>query len=346
MMEQQQMRMKKVILLFTLLLGAVACTLSDTATPQQPSASQENQPIDNPVLVQQIVPNEERWGIYRLDLETQTVELIYSSPVQISSLRLNGAGDRFVFSQKVGGEDPIDEEIFTLGANGQDLRQITDNEYWDLYPAWSPDSGSIAFLSLRSSSLGIWFMQADGSDASPLYDSSSHEADIDWRGDQIVFTKDSSLWIMQSDGSEIRQLTHPPRAGEWGKANLPFGDYDPRLSPDGTKVIFERLVGDQTSHGNYDLFIVDSAGSNELALTRSGYSQGLASWSNSGTQIVFVVSAIGETGQYDLYLIAANGGESRNITPSYFPPQFLCHWAIFSSDDTSIYLIGEWWPTE
>ena len=189
-------------------------------------------------------------------------------------------------------------------------------------------------------------MNADGSNAKSLYDSSSNEADIDWQGESIVYTKDSSIWIMQSDGSIVRQITNPPRAGEWGKANLPFGDYDPRISPDSTKVLFDRLVDDQSPHGNYDFFIVDLASVNEYRLTHSGYSQGLASWSNSGDRIVYIVAAIGAAGQYDLYMMKADGTENGNIIPQYFPPEFLCHWAIFSNDDTAIYFIGEWWSEE
>jgi dipeptidyl aminopeptidase/acylaminoacyl peptidase len=151
---------------------------------------------------------------------------------------------------------------------------------------------------------------------------------------------------MQADGTDIRQITRPPRAGEWGNANLLVGDYDPRISPDGARAVFERLVDDQSSHGNYDFLIVDTDGSNEFRLTPSGYAQGLASWSHSGHQIVYVVTAIGTTGQYDLCLTNDDGTENRNITPSYFPPEFLCHWAVFSSDVTAIYFIGEWWTSE
>ncbi|MBN2549490.1 MAG: PD40 domain-containing protein [Anaerolineales bacterium] len=294
----------------------------------------------------QTVPHTERWGIYTLGIETQTVDLLYSSAVEIASLRLNHTGDRLVFSQKADGESNSNEEIFTLSTEGDDLRRITDNNFWDLYPVWSPDGSRIAFLSQRTASLGIYVMNADGGDARLLYDSSSHEADIDWTGDQIVFTKNSSIWIMQEDRSDIRQITHPPRAGEWGKANLPYGDYDPRISPDGSRVVFERLVDDQSPHGNYDLFILDLVSGNELRLTQSGYSQGLAQWSSTGDQIVYVVAAIGGAGQYDLYLMNVDGTGSRNITPPYFPPEFLCHWAVFSNGDQSIYFIGEWWPAQ
>ena len=129
----------------------------------------------------------------------------------------------------------------------------------------------------------------------------------------------------------------------WGNANLPFGDYDPRLSPDGSKLVFERLLNDSSIHGNYDIFIVNSDGTGETRLTYTGYSQGLASWSHSGDKIVYIVAAIGTEGKYDMYIMNYDGTDSRNITPDYFPSNFLCHSPIFSPDDSEILFIGEWW---
>jgi len=289
------------------------------------------------------VPRGDRWGIYRLALHTEAVELLYSSPTRVSYLRLNSAGNRLVFSGTVDGDANEQEEIFSIGVDGHDLRRLTDNVYWDLYPVWSPDATSIAFLSWRGDSLGIFTMKSEGGDPEELLDSPSHEADIDWVDDVIVFTRESRIWAMRPDGSDARRLTDPPRAGEWGVANLPFGDYDPRVSPDGSKVVFERLLADESPHGNYDIFVVDIASLEESRLTATGYSQGLPSWSHSGQQLVYIVSAIDDVGQYDLYVMSADGTESRNVTPGYFPPQFLCHWAVFSADDTALYFIGEWW---
>lgn len=292
------------------------------------------------------VPQADRWGIYSLDLSTQKLDLIFSSPDEMTSLRPSPAEGIFVFSMKVGGDSLEHTEIFTLDLNGDDLRQLTDNDHWDVYPAWSFDGSQIAFLSWRDSNLDIYIMQADGSDQKQLYDSGGHDADIHWLGNQIAFTRDSQIWIMGEDGAGAHQLTDPPRAGEWGNANLPFGDYDPRISPDGSQIVFSRMVDDRSPHGNYDLYTVGVDGLNEVRLTDSGYTQGLSSWSHSGDRILFMVSAIDDAGQYDIYMMNRDGTEIRNITPGYFPNNFLCHWAIFGEGDTEIYFLGEWWSEE
>jgi Tol biopolymer transport system component len=289
------------------------------------------------------VPHEARWGIYSLSLSTQDVNLIYSAPEELSGLQLNPAGDRFVFSQKVGGNADGDGEIFTVGTDGRDVRRLTDNHVMDTYPVWSPDGSRIAFLSWRNSTLDIFVMEADGSNVRLLYDSGFNDADIHWVGNTIAFTRNSRIWIMNDDGSGARMLTDPPRAEEWGSANLPFGDYDPRISPDGSRVVFERLVNDKTPQGNYDLYLIDIDGSNLARLTNTGYAQGLANWSRSGNRIAYIVAAIDGVGKYDIYTIHSDGKENDNVTPDFFPAAFLCRGATFSRDDALIYFIGEWW---
>jgi Tol biopolymer transport system component len=291
------------------------------------------------------VPHEEKWGIYALNPLTEEVELIYSSSEKISYLRLNNAGNTFVFSQTIGGDDNEKEEICTLRVDGSNFVRVTNNSFWDLYPSWSPDDSRIAFLTWRENDLDIYVINVNGTNEIKLYDSGSHDADIHWIKNRIVFTSHSQIWSIKDDGTDPLQITDPPNAGQWGNANLPFGDYDPRLSPDGSKVVFERLLNDTSPHGNYDIFVINSDGAEETRLTSTGYSQGLASWSHSGEKIVYIVAAIGTEGRYDIYLMNSDGTSNRNITPDYFPADFLCHSPVFSLDDSIIFFIGEWWDS-
>lgn len=291
------------------------------------------------------VPHESTWGIYELDLATQKTNLVYSSPTEIfsSTLRLNTTGTTLIFAQKFDGTSDNNLEICTVNTDGTELKRITDNSFWDIYPAWSPDEQQIAFLSKRNLDLDIYLMDADGDNARLLYDSGGNDADIDWAGDKIVFTAQSAIWMMAEDGTEPVRITDPPGRGEWGEANLPKGDYDPRLTTDGKKIVFERLEDNGTANGGYNLFTINIDGTGETRLTNNYYAQGIAGWSHSGDKIVYVIAAIEGTGKYDMYIINSDGTDNHNITPSYFPNGFLCHSPCFSADDSKIYFIGQWY---
>jgi hypothetical protein len=297
------------------------------------------------------VPHESKWGIYILDLETEKTELVYSSANKISRIRLNNAGDQLVFYQQIGNssecvveDSPINvcEEICSIRVDGENYRRLTDNDQWDLVPCWSDDDSQIAFLSFRET-LDIFMMDVDGSNIREVYDSGFHDSDLHYSNGKIAFTRNSQIWIIDEDGTNPAQVTDPPRAGEWGNAVLPFGDYDPNLSPDGNSIVFERLVNDETSHGNYNIYVINVDGSGETTITDTGYTQGLPVWSHSGEQIVYLLGAIGNEGKYDIYLMTSDGSENRNITPEYFPTDVLCHDPIFSKDDSKIFFIGEWY---
>ena len=288
------------------------------------------------------IPHEKRFGIYSLDLNAQNTELIYSSDEKISALHLNNANSEFAFYKKIDGTSDKHEEIFSLNFDGTNLVRLTNNKVQDAYPIWSPDDKEIAWLSFQKT-LDIYKMQRDGSDQKLLYDSGGHDADISWQGNKIAFTRNSQIWLMNSDGTNARQITNPPKAGQKNNANLPFGDYDPRLSPDGTKIVFERLENDASKHGNYNIYTINPDGTNETRLTNNGYSQGLANWSPDGKKLAYLVSAINEEGKYDIYAMNADGSDNENITPDYFPANFLCHSPVFSKDNSIIYFVGEWW---
>jgi len=290
----------------------------------------------------QPIPQEARWGIYSLDINTDKVDLIYSSENEIINMQFNPSTNKIAFSQKVEGVTDEASEIYTIDENGRYLQRLTDNDFMDTYPIWSPDGSQIAYLAWPNATLDINIMDADGSRSKKFYDSGSHDADIDWENNMIAFTSNSRVWVIHADGSEMRQLTDPPRAGEWGKANLPFGDYDPRISPDGKKIVFERLIGDTSPHGNYDLFLINIDGTHLEAITDNGITQGLASWSPSGDKIAYIISAKGDVGMYDLFLINIDGTNNRNITPTNFPNEFLVKWVSFSGEENLIYFIGEW----
>ncbi len=293
--------------------------------------------------------HDKRYGIYRLDPLSGTVELIYSSENSLHRIHENSAGTKLVFREDFGDDAFTDSEICLINTDGSGYERVTENTWLDAYPSWSPDGTTILFLSwpdYPENTMDIFVMDADGTDAAELYDSGYHDGDPSWTGSRIAFTRESQIWIMDADGTNPAQVTDYELAGQQGDAELPFGDYDPRLDPSGTVICFDRMVDDRSTSGNYDFYTINTDGTEERAITDTGWQQFIAEWSHAGDKLLFTVAAMGGGGVYDMYTMSPDGSNLSNVTPASWPAEFLCSHGVYSHDDSRIYFVGEWWRPE
>jgi Tol biopolymer transport system component len=118
---------------------------------------------------------------------------------------------------------------------------------------------------------------------------------------------DDDVYIMNLDGSGLRQLT-----------NEPGRDYEGDISPDGTTIVF---ASQRDTGGNSQLFLMDAAGGNVRRLTFSADRTAGAviddypHWSPDGKRIVFQRST-DATGSMDadVWIIDPAIGEERQLT--------------------------------
>jgi Tol biopolymer transport system component len=189
------------------------------------------------------------------------------------------------------------------------------------WAVWSPDGRKLAFDSARADSSpndssatnDIFTMNADGSGVTKLTDSVGSSADAAWSPDGSLIAFDSDrgrypsqqgIYVMRSDGSNVRRITTLP-------ANA-ANDLAPRFSPDGSRLVFTRYRGKDQSE-KAALFTVRLDGTQRAQLTPFALHAGDADWSPDGRRLVFEAypnpAAFG-----NVYVIGANGHDLRNLT--------------------------------
>ncbi|MGE5464120.1 MAG: DPP IV N-terminal domain-containing protein [Syntrophothermus sp.] len=188
-------------------------------------------------------------------------------------------------------------DIYTMNPNGKGVKQLTKGIGTLYAPELSPNGKRIVFTNNGN---GIWVMRPDGKNAHAI----SHKDDIDptWSPDgmRIAFASSRSgqrqLYVMDSDGSDVEQLTDLNNMG--GRSTW---------SPDGTKIAFYR-----GPEGDHNIFVVDVATKSITRLTSGGDNLG-PSWSPDGNWIAFTSF---RDGNNEIYIIHPDGKGLTRLTNS------------------------------
>ncbi len=170
-----------------------------------------------------------------------------------------------------------DSEIFVMDPDGTNLVQLTDNDVIETVSSWSPDSQKLAFSraskSIFNPDFEIFVMNADGGNAIQLTDNDTHDLFTAWSpdGQIIAFTSwseaaswvkigpdtfhqpiDSNIYLMNADGSNVRQLTYD---------NVSIGA---SWSPDGQFIAF--TFGSRNPNFKSEIHVMDTNGSKRRTL--------------------------------------------------------------------------------
>lgn len=192
-------------------------------------------------------------------------------------------------------------DIFSANADGSDLKRLTSSGKYDAEATVSPKGDKIVFTSTRDGDPEIYVMNIDGSNQTRLTFQKGYDggAFFSLDGSKIVFRasrpkteeelKDYEelalsglfrpsileLYIMNADGSDIRQITN------FGKAS-----FAPFLHPDGKRIIFSSNINSEKGR-NFDLYLINIDGTGLEQITFNETFDGFPMFTKDGKELVF-----------------------------------------------------------
>lgn len=277
------------------------------------------------------------------DANPRTVSVASGDTVSVTfDVACTRVGGRIAFASMLAG----DWDIWVMEPDGSGRINLTRHPAVDRKPAWSPDGSRILFHSDRSGNRDVYVMNANGSGVVNLtnHQADDHEAAWSPDGTRIAFISDRDgagrIYVMNADGSSVARLTKDGISDHWpswspdgtriayhkfltnsnpelmvigadgeGQRKLtmhPFEDFYADWSPDGSRIAWASNRG-----SGFEIWTMNSDGSDPVAVHRAGGNQLQPSWSPDGAKIVFLQSSQSGT---DLFTIFSHGGVVRQIT--------------------------------
>ena len=169
-------------------------------------------------------------------------------------------------------------------------------------------TGKIAFVNNVDNTTEIFSINADGTNRTRVSFNNIRELpyfDITRDGSLVVFQlfATNDLYVMNSDGSSVRQLTF--------FLNIATAN-QPAFSPDGTQVAFTCDLG-----GNPDIYLINVDGTNLRRVTTHAGIDSRPSFTPDGARILFDSNRNGPFFLPNLYLINVDGTNETRLTNFY-----------------------------
>jgi Tol biopolymer transport system component len=199
-------------------------------------------------------------------------------------------------------------DIYVMNADGTGQRRVTTSPGREYYPGWSPDGSRLVFQSDRDDRPNVYTIDVDGTREERLTTGAFSAQRPTWSAaGKIAFSSNREgtfkLFVMDADGSGLRRLT---------SATGFVAEYDPRWSPDGTRIAYSR-TGDPPI-GNTEIYVANADGSQATRITSYWTRDVDPAWSPEGRSIAFTRGP--SAFRPEVHVMAADGRALRQLTAS------------------------------
>ena len=208
------------------------------------------------------------------------------------------------------------KEIYLVGMNGKNLRKLTANNSFNLFPRWSPDGNWLAFTSFRSGAPIIYIrntwtgvekdlVRVGGSKAP-----GSFSPDGNWLYFSASSGGNSDIYRIRVVGGVTEKVVTG-----WGL------EVSPTVSPDGKRLAF---VSDRS--GIPQVYVKEIGAKDEQRVSQAGGYATSPSWSPVDNRIAYTMRV---GGRFAIFMVNSDGSDNRLVVSA---PDADCEDPSFSPD--------------
>jgi len=229
-------------------------------------------------------------------------------------------GKKVVFhSNRTSFSDPdgTDVQIFVIDLETRKVEQLTHEPGRNVDPVWSPDGEQIVYSAGNDETRDIFIMAADGSNNRRLTEDKASNYHAKWLpdGSGIIFDSNRDhnpgdevtnreIYTMNLEGANVSRLTN-------------YSDWDTyaSVSPEGSKIVWRRVVENFDDSRNAEIFVMDRDGENIKRLTDTPAFDSYPAWSPDGQKIMFSSNRNEDHYEdFNIYMINPDGTGLEKIT--------------------------------
>ncbi|UCG50490.1 MAG: PD40 domain-containing protein [Candidatus Latescibacterota bacterium] len=262
--------------------------------------------------------------IFCVDVDDNRIRRLTRGQINIWGLDWSPEGDEVYFSSFAGGP----YSLSAVSARGLTVRRAPVLSEWVRFPTLARDASRLVYESREETQNIMMLSLADSAarvtEAKPLVVSNALDCEPSWSpdGGEIAFISTRSghreLWVCESDGSRLRQLT------------LLGGMYvaSPTWAPNGRQLSF-MIAGEDIA-----VYVIDVLGGAPRRITPSGHNALPCSWSLDGNRVYYASTVDGE---WQIWQVRPDGSDAVQVTTDGGIA------AVESPDGKTLYLVRPDW---